>query len=237
MQCSFTAIRSDRQYRPPRVTPKPLIRGPQTAIVAGKSGEEIWTDEYGRIKVQFHWDRYGEGDENASCWVRVAQPSSGKSWGGLFTPRIGHEVIVEFLEGDPDRPIVTGSVYNGQNMPPYELPANATLVSWGAGPLALDYGRPPVGDRTVFKMLRVERWAARGVTHVVRHNYPLPYSSATPPERTPHLERLAVFDPFAGELRDPVFEPLVAFYLPLARFHGVERPGPRIEIYALPGPN
>ena len=92
----------------------------------GKGGEEIWTDQYGRVMVQFHWDRYGESNEKSSCWVRVAQAWAGKAWGGIFIPRIGQEVIVEFLEGDPDRPIITGSVYNGDNMPPYALPANQT---------------------------------------------------------------------------------------------------------------
>ena len=113
-------------FRPPRITPKPFVQGPQTAIVVGKSGEEIWTDKYGRVKLQFHWDRYGESDENSSCWVRVSQSWAGKTWGGIMIPRIGQEVIVEFLEGDPDRPIVTGRVYNGDNMPPYGLPDNQT---------------------------------------------------------------------------------------------------------------
>jgi type VI secretion system secreted protein VgrG len=114
------------QYRAAQLTPKPVISGPQTAIVVGKSGEEIWTDQYGRIKVQFHWDRLGKSDENSSCWVRVAQIWAGGRWGGIHIPRIGQEVIVEFLEGDPDRPIVTGRVYNGDNKPPYDLPANQT---------------------------------------------------------------------------------------------------------------
>ena len=125
--CTFTVIDSQQPYRAPRVTPKPLIQGPQTAIVVGQSGEEIWTDEYGRVKCQFHWDRYGQADENSSCWIRVAQVWAGKKWGAIYTPRIGQEVIVEFLEGDPDRPIITGRVYNGNTMPPYELPAHKTL--------------------------------------------------------------------------------------------------------------
>ena len=124
--CNFTAINSFDIYRPPRITPKPIVQGPQTAIVVGKAGEEIWTDEYGRVKVQFHWDRYGKKDENSSCWVRVAQLWAGATWGGIHIPRIGQEVIVEFLEGDPDRPIITGRVYNNDSMPPYTLPANAT---------------------------------------------------------------------------------------------------------------
>jgi len=124
--CAFTALDAQQPFRSQRMTPKPLVQGPQTAIVVGKSGEEVWTDKYGRVKVQFHWDRYGQADENSSCWVRVAQIWAGGKWGGIHTPRIGQEVIVEFLEGDPDRPIITGRVYNGDRMPPYDLPANAT---------------------------------------------------------------------------------------------------------------
>ncbi|MBK8184486.1 MAG: type VI secretion system tip protein VgrG [Candidatus Competibacteraceae bacterium] len=126
-QCRFAAIRGQQAFRSPLATPKPVVQGPQTAIVVGKSGEEIWTDKYGRVKVQFHWDRYGKADETSSCWIRVSQNWAGKRWGALFLPRIGQEVIVDFLEGDPDRPIITGRVYNGGSMPPYDLPANATL--------------------------------------------------------------------------------------------------------------
>jgi len=92
----------------------------------GPPGEEIYTDEFGRVKVQFHWDRYGENNENSSCWVRISSPWAGKTWGAIHLPRIGQEVIVSFEEGDPDRPLITGRVYNADNMPPYELPANAT---------------------------------------------------------------------------------------------------------------
>jgi len=117
--CSFDADVANEQYYPPRLTPIPYIRGPQTAIVVGAPGKEIDTDEYGRVKVQFHWDRKGKKDQNSSLWIRVAQVWAGKRWGATFTPRIGQEVVVEFLEGDPDHPIVTGSVYNGQQLPPY----------------------------------------------------------------------------------------------------------------------
>ncbi|HWG96079.1 MAG TPA: type VI secretion system tip protein TssI/VgrG, partial [Nitrospira sp.] len=123
---SFTCIPAKRSFRPSQVTPKPMVQGPQTAVVVGKSGEEIWTDKFGRVKVQFHWDRYGKMNESSSCWVRVSQNWAGKQWGGVFIPRIGQEVIVEFLEGDPDRPIITGRVYNAEQMPPYALPANQT---------------------------------------------------------------------------------------------------------------
>ncbi len=123
---SFSCIPATVVFRPPRETPKGLVRGPQTAVVVGPSGEEIYTDEYGRIKVQFHWDRVGTRNEQSSCWIRVAQPWAGTNWGQIFIPRIGQEVVVDFLEGDPDRPLVVGSVYNAAVMPPYELPANKT---------------------------------------------------------------------------------------------------------------
>ncbi|HET8932858.1 MAG TPA: type VI secretion system tip protein TssI/VgrG [Polyangiales bacterium] len=126
VRASVEAIESRVQYRAAQLTPKPMISGPQTAIVVGKAGEEIWTDQHGRVKVQFHWDRLGKSDENSSCWVRVAQIWAGGRWGAMHIPRIGQEVIVEFLEGDPDRPIITGRVYNGDNKPPYDLPANQT---------------------------------------------------------------------------------------------------------------
>jgi type VI secretion system secreted protein VgrG len=122
----FTCIPQTVPYRPPRTTPKPVIQGTQTAVVSGKKGEEIWVDKYGRIKLQFHWDREGKYDENSSCWVRVATPWAGKQWGAIHIPRIGQEVIVEFEEGDPDRPIVVGSVYNATNMPAYGLPSEQT---------------------------------------------------------------------------------------------------------------
>src|SRR5690606_38630267 len=102
IECTFEAMDSQTPFRPARLTPRPVVQGPQTAIVVGKSGEEIWADEFGRVKVQFHWDRYGKSDENSSCWVRVAQVWAGGKWGGMHIPRIGQEVIVEFLEGDPD---------------------------------------------------------------------------------------------------------------------------------------
>ncbi|MCX8097988.1 MAG: type VI secretion system tip protein VgrG [Casimicrobiaceae bacterium] len=113
-------------FRPPRVTPKPRTTGPQTAVVVGPKGEEIYTDKYGRVKVQFHWDRYGRHDENSSCWIRVATPWAGERWGAIHIPRIGQEVVVDFIGGDPDRPIIVGSVYNAEQMPPYGLPDNKT---------------------------------------------------------------------------------------------------------------
>jgi type VI secretion system secreted protein VgrG len=125
--CNFTCIDKAQQFRSPRLTPKPIIQGPQTAIVVGPAGEEIYTDKYGRVKVLFHWDRYGKADQDSSCWVRVSHSLAGKGWGQIANPRIGQEVIVEFLEGDPDRPIITGRVYNAEAMPPYPLPANQTM--------------------------------------------------------------------------------------------------------------
>jgi type VI secretion system secreted protein VgrG len=121
----FEAIPKSTNYRPPRSTPKPRMHT-QTAKVVGKAGEEIWTDQYGRIKIQFPWDRDGKNDEASSCWVRVVLPWSGKGFGMQFIPRIGQEVIVTFIDGDPDRPLVTGCVYNGGNALPYALPANQT---------------------------------------------------------------------------------------------------------------
>jgi type VI secretion system secreted protein VgrG len=120
------AIDLQTQFRPPRITPKPVIQGAQTATVVGKKGEEIDTDEFGRVKVQFHWDREGKSDDKSSCRVRVAQVWAGQDWGAIHIPRIGQEVIVSFLEGDPDRPIITGRVYNGEHKPPYKLPDNAS---------------------------------------------------------------------------------------------------------------
>ncbi|MBL9072886.1 type VI secretion system tip protein VgrG [Tabrizicola sp.] len=117
-------------FRPERRTPRPLMSGPQTAVVVGPSGEEIFTDEYSRVKVQFHWDRLGGKDENSSCFVRVSSVWAGSGWGFIQIPRIGQEVIVDFLEGNPDAPIITGRVYNAAQMPPYGLPANATQSGW-----------------------------------------------------------------------------------------------------------
>jgi len=117
-------------FRPERRTPKPVMRGPQTAKVVGPAGAEIYTDKHARVKVQFHWDRKGKKDENTTCFIRVSQTWAGASWGFIQIPRIGHEVIVDFLEGDPDMPIITGRVYNAENMPPYALPGNATQSGW-----------------------------------------------------------------------------------------------------------
>ena len=119
---TFTCIPLSVPFRPLRVTPRPTVKGIQTAVVTGPSGEEIYSDNYGRVKVQFFWDRLGKKNENSSCWIRVSQSWAGKNWGAMFLPRIGQEVIVDFLEGDPDQPLITGRVYNAEQMPPYTLP-------------------------------------------------------------------------------------------------------------------
>jgi type VI secretion system secreted protein VgrG len=122
----FETIPATVTFRPERRSRRPEISGVQTALVVGPKGEEIYSDKYGRVKVQFYWDRDGKKDQNSSCWLRVSQDWAGKNWGSVFIPRIGQEVIVEFLEGDPDRPIITGRVYNAEQMPPYTLPDNQT---------------------------------------------------------------------------------------------------------------
>ena len=124
--CAMTVLQSRQQFRPARLNPRPTMGGPQTAVVVGPGGEEIYCDKYGRVKVQFHWDRYGKKNENSSCWIRVSNPWAGANWGGMAVPRMGQEVIVDFLEGDPDQPIIIGRVYNADQMPPYALPANMT---------------------------------------------------------------------------------------------------------------
>jgi type VI secretion system secreted protein VgrG len=144
---TFTCIPLAVPFRPARTTPRPLVHGSQTAVVVGTPGEEIDTDKYGRIKVQFHWDREGKKDQDSSCWIRVATPWAGKGWGTINIPRIGQEVVVQFLEGDPDQPIVLGSFYNAEHMPPFPLPAakniaglksNSTRGGGGYNELTLD---------------------------------------------------------------------------------------------------
>ena len=126
---TFDCIPTEVPFRPDRRTPRPRVHGVQTATVVGPVGEEIHTDEHGRVLVQFHWDRVGGMDEHSSCWIRVVQPWSGPGWGFLFLPRIGMEVVVTFVNGDPDQPMVTGAVYNGHNSPPYPLPDEKTKSS------------------------------------------------------------------------------------------------------------
>jgi type VI secretion system secreted protein VgrG len=146
---TFTCIPQALPFRPPRVTARPHIPGSQSAVVVGPPGEEIFTDKYGRIKVQFHWDREGQNDADSSCWLRVANPWAGQQWGMISIPRIGQEVLVMFLGGDIDRPVVLGSLYNPDQMPPYELPKYKTVSTWR--------GRSSkAGARTNFNELRME---------------------------------------------------------------------------------
>lgn len=141
----FRAFPADlAAYRPPRLTPRPQLPGPQTARVVGPEGEDIYVDKYGRVKVQFHWDREGKNDANSSCFIRVAQPAAGKGFGMVFLPRVGQEVVVSFLEGDPDQPLITGLVYNADQMPPYALPDKKTVStirskSSGSGAAVADH--------------------------------------------------------------------------------------------------
>jgi type VI secretion system secreted protein VgrG len=146
--CVAQALLATTQFRPPRRTPRPLISGPQTALVVGVSGDDITTDKFGRIKVQFYWDREGQKNENSSCWIRVAQSWAGRGWGGLVTPRIGQEAVVQFLDGNPDWPIITGVVYNAANMPPYELPGQATRSTFKT--------RSSIGNTGSYNELRFE---------------------------------------------------------------------------------
>lgn len=122
----FYCVRKKIKFRPQLVTLTPVITGPQTAIIVGPPGEEIYTDELGRVKVQFHWDRYGDFNDKSSCWVRVAQSGASGGFGSILIPRVGDEVVVVFLDGNPDRPLIMGSLYNSQNTPPWSLPANKT---------------------------------------------------------------------------------------------------------------
>ena len=154
VHCQFTAIRDNETFRPQRITPKPVVGGLHTAIVVGKDGEEIYTDKHGRIKVKFHWEREGAGkgqtdDKLNSCWVRVSSPWAGKSWGAISLPRVGQEVVVDFLEGDPDRPLIVGSVFNGDQTPPYKLPDHKTVST--------NKSRSSVsGDTATYNELRFE---------------------------------------------------------------------------------
>lgn len=157
---SFECIPSDVVHRPEQTTPRPRVHGPQTAVVVGPSGEEIYTDKYGRIKVQFHWDREGKENQDSSCWMRVSQPWAGNGWGSMVIPRIGMEVVVEFLEGDPDRPLVTGCVYNGANAVPYELNANKTQSGFKTR-------SSPKGSPDNFNELRFED--KKGEEHIYFH--------------------------------------------------------------------
>ncbi len=148
-QNSFECFPASVQFRPARKTPRAIVHGTQTAVVVGASGEEIYTDQYGRVKVQFFWDRLGNKDEKSSCWIRVSQHWAGQGWGAMWIPRVGQEVVVDFLEGDPDRPLIVGRVYNEQQTVPYALPANSTQ----SGVLTRS---SPGGGTATFNELRFE---------------------------------------------------------------------------------
>ncbi|HET7542090.1 MAG TPA: type VI secretion system tip protein TssI/VgrG [Polyangiaceae bacterium] len=151
-QAAFSVIDTQTLFRPPFSLPRLTVRGPQTATVVGPGGREIWTDDYGRVKIQFHWDRQGQRDHRSSCWVRVAQAWAGTRFGAQFVPRIGQEVVVDFLDGDPDRPIITGSVYNSSNLPPFELPEHQTQS--GIRTRSTPSGSPSNGNEIRFEDLR-----------------------------------------------------------------------------------
>jgi type VI secretion system secreted protein VgrG len=158
--CEFEAIPIGVPFRPGRLTPKPVVAGSQTAVVVGPSGEEIYVDKYGRVKVRFHWDRGDTANENASCWVRAATTWAGKNWGTIQLPRAGEEVIVAFLEGDPDQPIIIGRVYNADQMPPYALPANKTQSG-------MKTRSSKQGDASMFNEIRFED--LKGSEHLYVH--------------------------------------------------------------------
>ncbi len=159
---SSIVARARRQgvFRPLRRTPRPVMRGPQTAVVTGPQGQEIHTDAYGRVKLLFHWDRGGPRDDGSSCWVRVAQGAAGRQWGQLWLPRVGDEVVVDFLDGDPDRPLVTGCVANAERMPPLELPAQRTRSTFKTR-------STPDGGKDNFNELRFED--QRGAEEIYLH--------------------------------------------------------------------
>ena len=147
--CQFTMQRFDEPFRPARITPKPMVAGPQTAVVVGKGDAgDIDPDKYGRVKVHFHWDRLGKKDASSSCWVRVASPLAGKGFGIIALPRLGQEVVVDFLEGDPDQPLITGRVHNAEQLPPYVLPDHKSVSTFKS--------RSVKGDAAGFNELRFE---------------------------------------------------------------------------------
>lgn len=166
----FIAMPTSLPYRPPRRTPVPVVHGTQTALVTGPAGEEIHTDEHGRVKVRFYWDRVSAKDDGSSCWIRVASPWAGKSWGNIWVPRIGNEVVVDFLEGDPDRPLIIGSVYNDDQAPPYALPSNKATMgvrsrsSKGGG----GYNEIILDDRKGNELIRIH--AQKDMSTTVENN-------------------------------------------------------------------
>jgi type VI secretion system secreted protein VgrG len=167
----FECIPADLPFRPARRTPKPRIHSMQTAVVVGPAGEEIHTDEHGRIKVQFHWDRQGQNDDRSSCWMRVQQPWAGSGWGFTFIPRIDMEVVVNFIEGDPDRPLVVGSVYNGTNRPPYTLPDEKTksTIKTNSSPTSGGYNELRFEDKAGSEEIYLQ--AEKDFNELVKNNH------------------------------------------------------------------
>jgi type VI secretion system secreted protein VgrG len=153
----FTAFPENVPFRADRNARQPYVRGTQTAVVVGKKGEEVWVDEHGRVKVQFHWDRKGKNDENSSCWIRVSTQTAGKNWGHIEIPRIGHEVLVDFLEGNPDRPIIVGSVYNADMKTPYPLPEKGVVsgIKTKSSPKASGYNELIMDDKAGKELIRM----------------------------------------------------------------------------------
>lgn len=170
--CRFVAMPADTQFRAQRITPKPSVAGPQTAVVVGPAGEEIHTDPYGRVKVQFHWDREGKKDEHSSCWLRVASSMAGKGFGMIAVPRIGQEVVVGFIEGDPDQPIILGSVYNAEQITPYALPERKTLSTWRSqssmGNARADFNEIALEDDKGSEYIRLH--AQKDLVEIVRND-------------------------------------------------------------------
>ena len=166
---SFICIPDNVAFRPQQSHIKPRMPGPQSAIVTGPSGEEIYIDEYGRIKVQFMWDREGKKDENSTCFIRVVQPWAGNNWGTVFTPRIGMEVIVDFLDGNPDRPIITGSVYNQNNMPPFDAKTQSGIKTHSSkGGTASNYNELRFEDKKDAEQIYIH--AEKDMDTMVEHD-------------------------------------------------------------------
>jgi type VI secretion system secreted protein VgrG len=174
-KAKYSLLNSQTRFRPSRTTRKPVMSGPQTALVVGPAGEEIWTDELGRVRVQFDWDRLGERNEKSSCWVRVSQVWAGAKWGAIYIPRIGQEVVVDFLDGDPDRPMITGRAYDADNMPPYDLPANQTqsgIKSHSSkGGTASNFNEIRFEDKKGQEELHMQ--AEKNMSTLVKHNQTL----------------------------------------------------------------
>jgi type VI secretion system secreted protein VgrG len=167
----FECVPLSVPWRPTRDTPRPRAHSLQSAVVRGPAGEEIHTDEHGRIKVEFHWDRRGRQDERSTCWIRVQQPWAGSGWGFVFLPRVGMEVLISFLDGDPDRPVAIGSLYNGSNLPPYALPDHKTrsTIKSNSSPGGNGYNELRFEDKAGSEEIFVH--AQKDYNEVVEHDH------------------------------------------------------------------